>query len=233
MPENPHDALGPHSNWPPIDGLTTTIVPSRSAILSVYASAHIDAPATVVWQTLRDTSAYPSWNTFCPRATIHAQPSGISLVEKHLLHKGTSFTFHVVMDASKPSNVTDTQLRVTDISTPNEPSDYIDQGNSKDEEVTYTRDITKVYRISWTTEGGFVARGLRSERFNEVIDFGPGKGCEVRTWENQGGVLARVVKFYYKDVLMKKFQQWCTELKAEAERRAEDNKDQKDQKNNI
>ena len=99
-----------------------------------------------------------------------------------------------------------------------------------DEEVTYTLDLTKVYRISWTTEGGFVARGLKSERFNEIIDLGPGKGCEVRTWENQGGVLARAVKFYYKEVLLKKFQQWCMELKAEAEKRAEDT-DQNDQQN--
>ena len=227
MPDNQQDAAGPQPNWPPVNGLTTTIVPSKSAILSVYGSAHINAPATLVWQILRDTSAYPSWNTFCPRATIHAQPPSISSAEQHILHQGTSFTFHVVMDASKPSNVTDTRLRVTDISTPTEPSDYIDQGNSRDEEVTYTLDLTKVYRISWTTEGGFVARGLRSERINEIIDLGSGKGCEVRTWENQGGILARAVKFYYKDVLMKKFQQWCTELKAEAEKRAEDNKEQK------
>lgn len=124
------------------------------------------------------------------------------------------------MDESKPSKVTDTRLRVTDISTPEGPSDYIKQGKQDEEEKTYTLDFSKVYRISWTTEGGFVARGLRSERFHEIIDLGEGNGCEVRTWENQGGVLARAVKFYYKDVLMKKFQGWCEELKIEAERLA-------------
>ena len=129
------------------------------------------------------------------------------------------------MDSSKPSKVTDTRLRVTDISNPTEPSNYIDRGNISDEEKTYTLDLTKVYRISWTTEGGFVARGLKSERFNEIIDLGEGNGCEVRTWENQGGVLARAVKYYYKDVLMGKFQGWCTELKAEAEKRVVDQKD--------
>lgn len=215
----------PDPKWPLFNGLTTPLVPASSAILSVYGSARIAAPASLVWQILLDVSAYGEWNTFCPRATIHSQPQGIASTEKHLLHKDTSFTFHVVMDSSKPSKVTDTRLRVTDISTPTEPSSYIFQGHKADEEKTYTLDLTKVYRISWTTEGGFVARGLKSERFNEITDLGEGNGCEVRTWENQGGVLARAVKYYYKDVLMEKFQGWCTELKASAEKRAMDRKD--------
>lgn len=225
MPLQRQYAPGQQSKWPPLHGLTTTVVPSNSAILSVYGSAHIAAPATLVWHILLDISAYGIWNTFCPRATIHSQPKSIASTEKHLLHKDTSFTFHVVMDSSKPSKITDTRLRVTDISTPTEPSNYINRGDTADEEKTYTMDLTKVYRISWTTEGGFVARGLKSERFNEVIDLGEGNGCEVRTWENQGGVLARAVKYYYKDVLMEKFQGWCTELKAEAEKRTMDRKD--------
>ena len=215
-PEEP--STGP---WPPSNGLTTPIVPRNSTILSVHGSAHIAAPASLVWQILLDTSEYPRWNTFCPRVTMHSQPQSVDKSEKdkHLLRKDTSFTFHVVMDSSKPSKVTDTKLRVTDVSTPKEPSDYVHQtlADQSDEEKAYTLDLQKVYRISWTTEGGFVARGLKSERFHEVIDFGE-DGCEVRTWENQGGVLARAVKYYYKDVLMRKFQEWCTELKAEAER---------------
>ena len=130
------------------------------------------------------------------------------------------------MDSSKPGKVTDTQLRVTDFSTPAQPSRYIPQ-ETLDEEQTFSPDLGKVYRIAWTTEGGFVARGLRSERFHEIIPISNTAGgrdggeeeCEVRTWECQGGVLARAVKWYFKDVLKSKFMEWCEDLKKECEKK--------------
>ena len=123
------------------------------------------------------------------------------------------------MDAAKPDSVTDTQLRVTDISTPEKPSTYIPQDVLESDE-TYSSDLGMVYRIAWTTEGSFVAKGLRTERFHEIIPLQGGEeGCEVRTWECQGGILARAVKYYYKDVLKRKFADWCEDLKGEAERR--------------
>ncbi len=124
------------------------------------------------------------------------------------------------MDANHPSKVTDTQLRVTDLSMPEDPSTYIPQ-DILDSEPSYSADVSQVYRIAWTTEGGFVARGLRSERFHEIIPLGENE-CEVRTWECQGGVLARAVKFYYKEVLKKKFAEWCGDLKREAERKVKE-----------
>lgn len=126
------------------------------------------------------------------------------------------------MDPKKPDSVTDTKLRVTDISTPEEPSTYVGK-EVLESDGSFERDLGKVYRVSWTTEGGFVARGLRSERFHEVLDLGE-EGCEVRTWECQGGMLARVVKSLYKNTLQAKFGEWCQELKTEAERRVADGK---------
>ncbi len=120
------------------------------------------------------------------------------------------------MDASKPSKVTDTLLRVTDISTPEKQSGYVP--TSLLEDPTFTEDLSRVYRISWTTEGGFVMRGLRSERFHEVVMLGEGE-CEVRTWECLGGVLARTVKWFYGQTLMEKFALWVRDLKAECERK--------------
>ena len=107
---------------------------------------------------------------------------------------------------------------MTDFSTPEAQSGYIPADILKGDG-TYEADLGKVYRVAWTTEGGFVARGLRSERFHEIIVLGEGQ-CEVRTWECQGGVLARAVKYYYKDTLKKKFAKWCEDLKREAEKRA-------------
>ena len=37
-----------------------------------------------------------------------------------------------------------------------------------------------------------------------------------------GRMLARAVKFYFKDTLKKKFEEWCADLKREAEKRAEE-----------
>jgi uncharacterized protein YndB with AHSA1/START domain len=205
------------STWPPPNGPTTPRVPRESTIVATYASTTVSAPAALVWSVLLETSKYPTWNGFCPRVTIHSQPQGVDKSDTSL-HLNTSFTFHVVMDSAKPDKVTDTQLRVTDISTPEEPSQYIPQ-DVLDSEEAYASDLGKVYRIAWTTEGTFVARGLRTERFHEIIPLGDGGECEVRTWECQGGILARAVKFYYKDVLIRKFGEWCEDLKMEAERR--------------
>jgi len=110
------------------------------------------------------------------------------------------------------------QLRITDISTPTSPSIYI-PSSTLESEPTYTADLSTVYRISWKAEGGFASRGLRTERFHEIIVLGD-DGCEVRTWENQGGVLAHTVKWFYKKVLMEKFQLWCEDLRAYCEKRA-------------
>ena len=205
------------STWPPSDGITTIIVPRSSAIFTVHGSSRIAAPASLVWQMVLDVENYPKWNTFTPRATINSQPQDVATNENHILHKDTKFTFHVIMNSSKPSKITDIQGRVTDISTPERPSDYVFRENLSAEDTSFTRDLTKVYRISWTAEGGFASRGLKAERFHEIIDLGDDT-CEVRTWESQSGLLARAVKYFYKDVLMAKFQQCCDELKAEAEK---------------
>ena len=203
--------------WPPASGLTSRVVP-RPAILSISASTQIAAPAALILSILRSISAYSTWNTFCPTVHIHSQPPGIQENEKEMLHVGTSFTLDVIMDAKKPDSVTPTQCRVTDISTPERTSGYVPK-EVLEGDGSYEKDQGRVYRISWTTEGGFVARGLKSERISEVIDLGNGK-VKYRTWECQGGVLARVVKWKFEKVLGEKFELWSEDLKKEAEKQA-------------
>ena len=148
--------------------------------------------------------------------TVHSQPQGTDPADPNL-HIGTSFTFHVVMDSKKPTSYTDTQLRVLDISTPEQPSSYIPR-TTLDSEASFASELSRLYRISWTTEGGFVAKGLKTERFHEIIILSENT-CAVRTWECQGGSLARVVKWMYKDTLKQKFADWCEDLKRESESR--------------
>jgi hypothetical protein len=204
------------TDWPPTRGLSTPTTPYNHAILTIASSISISAPASFVLTILRDTARYPEWNTWCPRVKILSQPSGTS-PESTTLEKDTSMVLHAIMDASKPDKDTPTQLRITDISTPDAPSSYILK-EVLDEDPGYTADLSKVYRISWKGEGGFVSMGLHTERFHEIIVIGEGE-CEVRTWEVMGGVLARTVKWMYKKTLDSKFELWCADLKKVSEAR--------------
>ncbi|KAK0279014.1 hypothetical protein LTR35_008749 [Friedmanniomyces endolithicus] len=193
-------ATGSMSKWPPSAGLSTVNVPRKDAILPVFASTRIQAPAHRVFDALLRGEGEPQ----SPLAAM--------------LRLGTSFTFYVVMNAAKPASTTETGLRVSDFSTPDHPSAYIPQA-TLDSDGSYTADLRRVYRVAWKTEGGFVARGLRSERFHEVIAVGEDE-CEVRTWEVMGGVLALTVKWMYKQTLMEKFRLWCSDLKKYCELRS-------------
>ena len=204
--------------WPPPSGLTTPTVPHKDAILTSSASTHIHARAALVFDVLLNVGDY-SWNQWVPRVSIQSQPSGVDDSDTRL-HIGSKLTFHVIMDASKPSSETPTQLLVTDISTPSKPSTYIPT-EVLEKEDTYTSDLQKVYRISWKVHGGFASRGLKAERFHQVIVLGENE-CEVRTWENQGGMLAHAVKWMYQKTIPQKFALWCEDLKKVCEEKAKE-----------
>ena len=203
--------------WPPPNGLSNPTVGREAAILSLSSSAIISAPAALAWSIITDSTTYPSWNTFTPTVKIHSQPNGTPS-DSPILTRDTSFTFDAVMDPTRPDKVNPTQLRVTDVSTPEERSSYI-TADVLENDGTYTFDLGSVYRIAWKGEGGFAARGLRSERFTEVIVRGENE-CEVRTWELMGGILARTVKWFYKDMLNKRFEDWARGLRKYCEEKA-------------
>ena len=130
------------------------------------------------------------------------------------------------MDTNKPNKETPTQLRVSDVSTPEEPSTYLKEHGMQGDP-SFTTDLRKVYRIAWKSEGGFVSRGLRTERFHEIIALGEDE-CEVRTWEIMGGVLAHTVKWIFQEALKKWFGVWCEQLKKEGERQWQEQKKKSD-----
>jgi hypothetical protein len=205
------------STWPPSQGLSTVVVPRKEAILVSAASIKIKAPASLVFDIVRNANDYSKWNTWIPRVTIETQPEE-DLKDSQVLNLGTLFTYHVVMDSNKPSKVTDVTLRVTDISTPENPTHYVPEDLLQDG--SFTADLQKVYRISWSSEGGLVSMGLKTERFHEIVFTGENE-CEVRTWENQGNFLARTVKWLYEKTLASKFEGWMVELKKYSEEKAQ------------
>ena len=206
--------------WPPPGGLSSPTVGRKQTILQTTASAQVSAPATTVWHVLRDTSNYPKWNSFAPSVTILSQPNGDKA--DPMLWKDTSFILHVDMGKEVPGQGqgpggrrADTQLRVLDVSTPDQPSRYIDH-DTLNSDPGYYSELSELHRISWTTEGLYVKMGIRSERFHEIIETGP-EQCDVRTWECQGGFAARAVKWMFKDNLDRGFQAWVDGLKKESE----------------
>jgi hypothetical protein len=196
--------------WPPATGLTTKIVPRSSAILTLAHIEIVHAPASAVFDAILNVGKYKEWNTWVPSVRIDSQPPGTSLDGDDKLRTGTHMTFSVIMDASKPQSITTTNLKVLDTSTPEVPSTYLSPQMLDDP--TFTADLTRVYRVSWTSAGGFMARFMQLERFHEVVKRGE-KECEVRTWEVMGGVLARVVKGVYGKTLKEKVGLWCRDLK--------------------
>ncbi|CAF9903908.1 MAG: hypothetical protein GOMPHAMPRED_000617 [Gomphillus americanus] len=204
------------STWPPRAGLTTPIMPRENAVFQISASIEISAPAIVVWKQLLDTAEWSSWNTFVPRVKIKSQPDGVEADSK-TLHVGTIMVFEVVMDPAKPNKVNATGLKVVDLSTPDKPTTYVSKELLEEEDGSFTSDLSKVYRASWKLEGGYVERGLKSQRFNEIIITGENT-CELRSWECYGGILGRTLKWMYYQTLQDRFADWCRDVKTQSEK---------------
>jgi len=204
--------------WPPLGGLTTKIVPREHAVFQVPYSTIVRAPAPLVFDTLLRAVDYPKWNTWVPSVRILSQPSSDASADTNDLSRmriGSTMVFNVIMNADKPNSITETPLKVVDISTPSSPTSYLTPDILADP--SFTADLSKVYRVSWTGNGGMYAFGMKLERFHEVIVRGENE-CEVRTWEIMGGVLARLVKVLYEGTLKEKLGLWCENLKKYCEK---------------
>ncbi|KAL9034745.1 MAG: hypothetical protein Q9180_005237, partial [Flavoplaca navasiana] len=102
MSPSPNTSISTLGTWPPPTVLTTINCPRAEAVSEVSASAYIAAPASVVWTSLRNTTAFPEWNTFTPSATITSQPFNATLSpeEQDFLNADARFTYAVVLDPS-------------------------------------------------------------------------------------------------------------------------------------
>jgi hypothetical protein len=205
--------------WPPPNGVTSKVVPRDSAVFQISYSTVVRAPAPLVFDTILGAADYQAWNTWVPRAEILTPPSSTGRLEDQntqgRMSIGCTMRFTVVMNADKPNNVTLTPLKVVDICTPSSRTSYLTPELLGDP--TFTADLSKVYRVSWTGNGGMYASGMKLERFHEVVVTGENE-CEVRSWEVMSGILSRVVKLMYKDTLKGKVGVWCEDLKKYCEK---------------
>jgi hypothetical protein len=116
------------------------------------------------------------------------------------LRLGTSMTFHVILNPSKPRNHRNAELIVSELLRPG------DQPPGQ----------RPAYRIMWESDTSLTFPHslpkwlLFCQRVTEVrpVTRGDGKeDCEIMTWECQRGFLARFVKRYYRERLQRMFEQ--------------------------
>ncbi|KXX74555.1 hypothetical protein MMYC01_208876 [Madurella mycetomatis] len=151
----------------------------------------LDAPGcisvflTIISYLVKKKKKDPTWNRFCRKCTIDAQPSTSAepAQDGENLRLGTRFTFDVHMDPSAPSDVARTgratALEVSVLET-------INDDDSR----------RRGWRVGWKGRSSLLMPPwmLRMERIQEFVEADGGKATEYSCWETFYGALAPVVK---------------------------------------
>lgn len=176
-----------------IDPIPTPHWGSQSgASFTVRATTTISAHPQPVLDALLNTSTWPQWNNFVPRASL-SNPSKDS-DDPSRLHPGTLFTEHVDMAGRGRSTIVKMKLLMTTLDEMNEPD-------------------KKGFKVVWLGKG-YPDWALRSERVHEIYEEGAGGGTVYDVYETFSGPLAWAVKFFVGSTLVKRFGQWNVELRA-------------------
>ncbi|KAK5942748.1 hypothetical protein PMZ80_005314 [Knufia obscura] len=138
----------------------------------------------------------------------------------------TKVTFYVRMKPYSPSEYTETNMVVTDVSRPDDP--LTEKGTTAlTRSKTHNLERSGMYRVIWATDSegaslfkvGDIFRGskmpkylLQGERVHEIEPTGP-ESCVYRTWECQRGHAAKTVKKKYGEYLQKMFEVWAGGLR--------------------
>lgn len=179
----------------------TPTIPA-GGLFSPFATIHINASPSAVYDAIIDAGSWKQWNSFVPHVTIKLPP-GATFTDTTRLCKHASMTFKSNMTYGS-SAVSKEFVNLLD--PPPSPSD------SRDGSIT---------RICWVLDNkaSFTPRFLmHAERVNEIEDRGDGT-CTYRTWETFGGPVARLVKWKYEAILKERFKDWAKDLKGYVERK--------------
>lgn len=168
---------------------------SSNIVLRPYAEVQIMANARDIAEAIRDTTNYPTWNSFVPSVKIISQPDGANTSRMVI---GTDMLFNVNM--TKVIKVTSREM----VDTIEEPSDA---------------KTGAVYRINWTFANAWhTPRSiLRARRFNE-IEVLDGGLCLYRTWSEFEGLAATIAKWQFGKILQQRFGDWARDLKSYVEK---------------
>ncbi|KAH3944629.1 hypothetical protein HBI56_172290 [Parastagonospora nodorum] len=154
----------------------------------------IKAPAENVWQKLCDTSTWPSWNTFVPKADHVDVLDSHTSSDQEVWNIGQRRQFHVKMGGKITLRV----MEVTAFETP------------------VAEQEKRAWKICWSAQG-YPDFLLKTVRWNEVEET-EGGGCVYRTGEDMDGVLAYFVKLLAGRAVASGINTWAKDLKDIAEK---------------
>lgn len=165
------------------------------------------------------TSKTAAENTYRALMNMYGEPSV-------RLQIRTKMTFFVRMKQFSPTDYTETNMVVTDVSRPDDPA--TESGTTAlTRSKTHNLERSGLYRVVWATDsdgaslfnvGGILSGSklprylLTGERVHEIEPTGP-ESCVYRTWECQKGRAAKNVKKKYGEYLQKMFEVWAGGLR--------------------
>ena len=163
---------------------------SRPAF-TVTATVTINAKPQPALDALLDTSTWPQWNKFVPYADLLDVPNDSSAPQR--LKPNIMFVEHVDMAGKGRPTFVKMKLLMTSLDEIN------DSGRSG-------------FKAVWLGKG-YPDWALRTERVHELYQTAEGEGTIYHVYETFSGPLAFLVKLFVGQTLVKRFQQWNTELR--------------------
>lgn len=197
LPTDTHDVTAeltapvPTPHWGAQTGVAFTI----------RATATIHSHPQAVLDALLDTSTWPQWNNFVPRASLARQSDDSDNSSR--LRPGIIFTEHVDMAGRGRSTIVKMKLLMTTL------DDMKESGR-------------RGYKAVWLGKG-YPSWALRSERVHEIYNGDVDGETVYDVYETFSGPLAWAVKVFVGNALVKRFGQWNRELKGFVEKASEPN----------
>ncbi|KAF2020121.1 hypothetical protein BU24DRAFT_419692 [Aaosphaeria arxii CBS 175.79] len=164
-----------------------------AAVISVKTQVTIKAPAREVWETLIDTSTWPQWNSFIPKAEIVNKQEQPPEGEPQYWKMDQQRKFTAIVAGMKQH-----------------PMQKVVAFEEPDPSATGP----KAYRICWAVQGypHFLLNTYRFNEINEVEEEGE-TYCIYRTGEEQFGPLAHVIKRTIGGQIENGIKAWAEDLK--------------------
>ena len=183
-----------------LEGVQAEMIPPRptphwgsqsGVAFTVHALTTISSHPQPALDALLETSTWPKWNNFVPRAFIE-NPSSDS-PNSSRLQPGTMFTEDVDMAGHGRSTMVKTKLLMTSLDEMDEPG-------------------KKGFKVVWLGRG-FPDWALRTERVHELYEGVKAGETVYECYETFSGPLAWIIKFFLGGTLVKRFGQWNGELR--------------------
>ena len=162
------------------------------AAFSITATTSINAPPEIILSALLDTSLWPKWNNFVPRASLSTLPEDSVCAGR--LQPGLLFTEHVDMAGRGKLTIVKMKLLMTSLDEMREPN-------------------RRGFQVVWLGKG-YPDWALRSERVHQIYTTSTHEQTMYDVYETFSGPLAWFVKIIFGKTLVKRFAQWNAELKS-------------------